>query len=384
MAADTMTPLELLTARDLYGINGFESSDWQVIDTNADGTLLSMLMEYGVWQCNGSGAEFTQAVDPTAYTEPDGATGLRANELAMSDTGTRIIFVMNRWRSAAGADFDQDDVMAWDATAGTVRMTADSSPEYGKTNVWITPDGSRVLYKATGLGWCIADYGAATRTVVPVPIATYSGTAVGTSDISVIFHAKTQVSTAGGELITTIDGAVQDLFAATDLDADDAPMMSTDGAYIAFIHDRDDDDNLYVGYINDEDPPIDAPRVTGIEFSPGAIGRTSGAEVTVTVTIADATATQYYEIDADVLNGGAPFNEKPAQRHESFRDDGQSPDQTAGDGIFTGTIRATSAMDTFTGSEITVRIGVEEDQDGTANTYPERYCVADTIVAVAP
>ena len=157
--------------------------------------------------------------------------------------------------------------------------------------------------------------------------------------------------------------------------------MSSDGATIAFTHTYKSSPSvraLYVGHLNLIGDSTDAPDINWIRISPPEMPRDdSEAELLVTVQVDDSAGLEtIVDIGRAVLDDGAEFETSaPVSLSPPF-DGGNDPDEVAGDGIYTFTCTPASGLASFTGNEVTIRVGIE-DADGNA-------AVADVVLPITP
>ncbi len=355
--------------------------DIRAIDCTGDGSTIYINDddEHHVWTCGSDGTGFTELIDPSLFTRFADSVGLWINELAVNDAGDRIAFTMSRWSPLD----DQDEIFAWDSTNGFQRLTTDDDPERGKSSLGISLDGTKILFRATASdpdpSWYISEL-AGTPTAVPgVPL---NGEGAGNGDMSLIFRSNPTFSDSGGSLTTVSTGKTRQLFAGLGIDADGGLNINGTGDLIGFTHTYKSSPSvraLYTGLIGSMDGENGAPVIEWIRVSPPTISKAdTGAELIVTVKISDSGGLgDIHDIDRDILDDGDffPSGEEPLSVSPLY-DGGNAPDITAGDGIYSATCTATTDMPDFSGSSVTIRVGVE-DADGNA-------VVADVSVAVTP
>ncbi|MBN1948019.1 MAG: hypothetical protein JW797_20290 [Bradymonadales bacterium] len=379
MVGETCTRLELREAFE----EGF--NEINVMHTNADGSDVFFRDggKHHIWHINQNGLDFVEVIDPGDYVESDESRGMWIGDFDVNDGGGHFVFEMTRWVPPPGTGTfdDQDDILTWRSTTQFTRLTADTDPEIGKSNVLISPDGSSILFVAFGENKTyVSDFaGSSIQAIDNFP---GTGSVAASGDMQWLFWANTTFGDSGG-LLASRNGVVRrQLFAGTTLNANGSLNMSIDGRRIAFRHHYASSPHrhaLYYGWLYITDDLTDAPDIEWVRMSPPEMPRDdSEAYVVITVEIADDDGLETINrVEQDVLDGGDYFasGEDPVSV-SALRDDGQGRDLVADDGIYTAVCTPTSKMATYTDDEVTVRIAL---QDTAGNAV-----VADVVLSITP
>jgi len=187
-------------------------------------------------------------------------------------------------------------------------------------------------------------------------------------------------SSANGGRLTQTNGAGRlDLFPASPISfgANGGNLsISDDGNKVSFVRLEGGHAGMYVGYLNNPGAVPDAPTIHNIAFDPAAMPRDDpSARVTLTSQIsdpqglADIERTSTDELLEGVRTSG---NDCPAYFNYAANDLGTSPDETAGDGVFSSLGQPGSTIDTL--DQVTIRVGAQD--------ISKTVVVADTILLI--
>ena len=359
--------------------------DWvDDLHTTADGEYV-LFRDYGsdVWRVKQDGSGLTKIIDDAAVPCVDG-TGAEIYDMAVSADGGAIAFQMVVRRLVDGSEVLDREIFAWQNGTAT-ELTVDRQGLYCKGNVAISGDGQTVVYQdwEDDKFYAIGADGANSRALE------YAGFNFGglglTHDGTQMFYSDANAD--GGRLVETDGSGVLDLFpawnvTAISLGATYDAQISRDGTHVFFRFEYATfpfKNALYLGHLNDVDAVPGAPQIESIAFSPVALPR-GDADARIVLTTAPSDPQGLADITrvvADELLEGkhvADSANLPAYFYFAPHDDGESPDATAGDGVYStegqpgGKISELGAM--------TVRVGVKD--------ATETVVVADTVLAIGP
>ncbi|NQE52231.1 hypothetical protein C5S29_01460 [ANME-1 cluster archaeon GoMg3.2] len=348
------------------------------IQTTADGGYVYFKdfvpNDHDVWRVAHIGGSPELIIDD--YLVPhDSGPGWSVSKFAISDDGNAIAFTLNGYRGDAdyfGLDSyrSKKELFVRDATGGYRQLTNDED-NVEKSNLAISGDGSTIVFYAGSphKWYSIKSDGSAMIFLedagynIGGPVLNYDGTKMFYSD-----HK-------GGRLVNTDGSGGIDLLPEfpIQITADYDLCISDNGHRISF---RKSYTGVYVGYLNDPDAVPDAPVIKSIAFDPPAMPRGDpDAVIVLTSEISDPQGlVDIKRTSTDELVDGRleHYGNIPVSFSHAANDIGRTPDQTAGDGIFSSAGTPASKIDEL--DQMTVRMGVK-DASGTV-------VVADTVLFI--
>ncbi|MCK4824597.1 hypothetical protein KA005_53085, partial [bacterium] len=188
----------------------------------------------------------------------------------------------------------------------------------------------------------------------------------------------------GGRLVNTDGSGGINLFprynvATITISATWDPCISDDGRRVSFRFGYSSwpfKEALYIGHLNDPDAVVDAPLIHNIVFNPRFMPRDdSGSSIILKSKISDPqglTDIDRTSIDHMIEGRFRSIQNSPAYLRYAPNDDGNPPDETAGDGIFSAECEPGEMINEL--DQMTVRVG--------AMDASKTVVVADTILSI--
>jgi hypothetical protein len=357
-ATDWVYKVEGGTATKIFQTTDYaEIASAAEIQTTADGEYVyfldSGINDRDVWRVGHAGGAPAKIIEDTEVTL-NGYPGRQVSQFVISADASTIAFALyGYWDSGFR---DRPEVFVKDG-GGYTQLT---NTGYGKSNLAISGDGTTIAYTANYKRYAIGSDGS-NQIVLETTGWNFGGLGL-TYDGSQMFYYD---DGANGGRVTNTDGSGRlDLF----------PAWNVGTITIAAVHDADISNNgrrvtfrcgdaLYIGFLNDPTAAPDAPTIHNIAFDPAAMPRgDSSARVILTSQIsdpqglADIQRTSTDELLDGVLEHGG--YDCPAYFYHAANDVGTSPDETAGDGVFSSRGQPGTTIDTL--NQMTVRMGVQD------------------------
>lgn len=343
------------------------------IYTTTDGEWVHFVAGGDIWRVRHDGSSWNKVVDDANVLCTASGYGAGIGCLAISADGSAAAFTMIVNRDYPGHTTSDAEVFV--LASGTVRqLTDDGQGGTAKAGVWISGDGSTIVYT-----------NAVDRKHIAIKPDGTGKTTLEAGDIfchgALTYDGAVFVGFTPLALVNTDGSGVQQLFPSNWIAASDSLCINADATRIFFRFEYDDGQDkarLYMGYLNDPNAVPDAPAVGSITFSPPAVPRgDAGAQLQLDVGISDsAGVSDVTRVDAfELLDGQLQGDVARLPAYFATpRDNGQGFDSTAGDGIFTTDGLPGGSVNSV--DEMTVRIGVE--------AADHTFVVADTVLAVGP
>jgi hypothetical protein len=342
-------------------------ADVEELAINADGTALVFRDSTRIWSMDQNGGGLDWIVKASEVVAIGGKGESLGNMAAAADGNTIafILFVRN-----TATNLLSTEVFCLHGGVMT-QITDDRQGVIGKApGILISGDGSTIIYldAAQGKYIAVAPDGSHWRAVAPIggnATLSWCITADGTKMI------WSDGSAGGGRMINTDGTGAFDLLPAwnvmTMTIAMTGPLaIAGDGQHMVFRYEYAQwpfKRCLYVGHLNDADAVIDAPKIHNIAFSPAAMPRGNpNATVVLTTMItdpdgaADIQATAADELINGLINGNSA--DLPVYFSFSPLDDGNAPDATAGDNIYSAVGQPGGKINDY--STMTVRVGARD------------------------
>jgi Tol biopolymer transport system component len=351
---------------------------WGGIQITADGEWV-YFREYAddLWRVGQDGSSPERIIDD-ASVRHDGNTGFQVYEFDISADGNTIVFGLNgywdngilRWKHELFA-FNGGNYQQLTSDDGNLLKSNPTISGDGSTivfchwgdNKWysIKPDGSdKIELGDRGLNIAGADL-------------THDGTKMLYND----------ALANAGRLVNTDGSGCLDLFPwRIGPNPTDNLYISHDGRRVSFTtrYGIPAAEALYVGYFNEPSIVTDAPIIHSIEINPQTMPvNDPNAIVTLTSQISDLQGlSDLNDCTVDELLDGRLVEKKSTNLPVYFNfdpnDDGNIPDQTADDGLYTSEGEPGDRINEF--SSMVVRIG--------ASDFSNNVAVADVILSIGP
>lgn len=336
-----------------------------------------------IWRCSHAGGTAELVVNDTDVILHNGFPASQVADFRISGDGGSLVFTTYAYWGDGGYT-SRSELFAQVGGAYT-QLTTDGD-DYTKTNPRISGDGSTIVF-SRGLGdsWYSIhpdgtnelDLGAAGFNLGG-PELIYDGSKMFYSDSESEGTVFLNTDGSGRQNIVPAWNITNIAIGATHHHAvsDDATRVSFYTQYGVLPENA----AFYVGYL--EDPEIidssvsDAPLIDSITFSPEAFPR-SDPEATLLLLasisdpdgLADVTNAA---VDAMIDGVHSGYADVPAYFYHSPRDDGESPDEIAADGVFTSSASAGEMLDTL--DAVTIRVS--------AMDASKTITVADTVLTI--
>ena len=350
------------------------------IQTTADGGYVYFKdfvpNDHDVWRVAHSGGSPELIIDD--YLVPhDSGPGFSVIDFAISDDGNAIAFILNGYRDhdyfGIASYRSKSELFVRDATGGYRQLTNDED-DVEKSYLAISGDGSTIVFYARSpqYKWYSLKSDGSAKIAVDEGGISYAGPVLNYDGTKMFYADKTGNC---GRLVNTDGSGGIDLLPKFPIQiaADCDLCISDNGHRISF---RKSYTDVYVGYLNDPDAVPDAPVIESIAFDPPAMPRGDpDAVIVLTSEISDPQGlADINRTSTDELVDGRleSYDNIPVYFNHAAKDGGWTPDETAGDGIFSSAGRPATKIDEL--GQMTVRMGVKDDS-GTV-------VVADTVLSI--
>ena len=320
-----------------------------------------------IWSIDSTGDSLTEVVY-CKDVDRDGGKGGGMGEYDISDDGSKIAFTLdgywdneNKYHSKKGELFLKDG-------SGISQLTNDSEQTL-KGYPCLSDNGNIIVFHSYISGvenlWYSIQADGLNRRAISGHGYNFCGADI-THDGSVFIHGEGDAK--GGKLIPT-DGST-----GIEIFPDNYPrdlqlylwsdvQMSADGKKIAFLYDGIVDDKearcVYVGYFNNPFAVPDAPLIENITCDPVVIPKNNpDAEIILKARISDPQGTDdLWNVVSNEMVDGVKTSSSyvPVWFQWEPKDNGEEPDMTADDGIYTTLGKPRSIIGEF--DRMSIRIG---------------------------
>jgi len=318
-----------------------------------------------IWMIGQGGGLPTKVVEDTEVTL-EGSQGYNVEYFAISDDASVIAFSLTGYWLDEAINYKQELFVL--TSVGLSQLT-DDTENANKDYVHISGDGSTIVYN-DGATWFSIQSDGSSQTELETAGFNFGGLDL-TNDGTQMFYDD--VAANGGRLTNTDDSQRLDLFpswnvATITLAVTWEASISDDGNRVAFLFQYSTwpfKEAVYVGYLNDPDAVTGAPTIESIALDPAAMPRgDSEASVTVTAEISDPQGlADIVRTSTDELSEGlhGTWADMPVYFNHVVHDDGVSPDDLAGDGLFTTICSPGDMIDAL--DEVTVRVSAQDESN---------------------
>ncbi len=348
--------LEGGTTTELEAVGDFSWPWWhtgpQSIQATEDGQTVYFWTGRDVWKISHDGTGLANVIDDAAY---------RVSDFSVSGDGSVVAFL-------AGVEAKDREIHV--LNAGTFSQLTSDGDTDTKTRVIISRDGSTIVYdswNANDVYRAIDADGSNPRDICKAD-HNFGGWDL-TRDGSKMFY--NDMSGNNGRLVNTDGSGVFNVMPENLLTVFGFARISADGSRVCFTrHSGYYLDQVYVGYLNQTGVVPGQPVINSVSYGPPTAPKNAAG--TPILSVIDLTAPQGVSETSvrELSNGQRASGTWPLAVWSGPRDDGDGPDVTAGDGIYTVEYRTESTASDY--DELTVRFGVKD----TANTVT----VVDTVV----
>lgn len=326
-----------------------------------------------IWRMTGSGGGVEKIME-YLDVQRDLGTGAGLSDFVISDDASTIAFILTGYIDNQNSFHYKSEVFTM--KGHTFQQLTNDTTNLVKDYLTISGDGQTIVYNNGGeMKWYAIQSDGSGKT----PLVDGAFNVAGPDlcyDGSMLFYSDGSAN--GGRLVKTDGSWIYDLF--PDMGYESLYTyrildISDDGQRTGFIH-RDDNYNnaLYVGFLNQPNAVNDAPVIESINFEPASMPTGDpDAKIILTSDISDPQGLADIEWVSvtEILDGTrSVFSYVPVFFQEWPHDDGELPDQIAGDGIFTSEGEPGGKIDEV--DHMTVRLGVMD--------YSKTVVMADTIL----
>ena len=337
------------------------------IETTAGGDYVYFMEDRDdVWRIRHGGGTPEKVIEDTEVPREEGSQshGRKVKDFAISADGSTIAFVLYYYVDPTDGDRFKEELFVLDGD-GYRQLTNDDKNVY-KSYFDISGDGTTIVFSASSpqnKWYSIHSDGSAK--IALEAVGSGGDLALNYDGMRMFYY---DAGANGGRLVNTDGSGSIDLFpswsaGAIMIAATFDLCISDDGRRVSFRY-ISGGGPLYIGYLNDPDAVPDSPTIHNIVFDPPAMPRGDpDARVIVTSEIsdpqglADIERTSINELVDGRLEGSS--SNVPVYFYLSYyggtRDEGDWPDETAGDGIFSNAGRPGGKIDEL--DQMTVRMG---------------------------
>jgi len=364
---------KILDAGDYDDVNGV----WQ-IQCTADGNYVYFMEDRDdLWRVGYGGGTPERVIDDAAVPR-DGGPGSHLKGFSISDDGNTIAFRLDGYLDDKGAWIGKSELFVFDG--GTFRQLTNDDPAVTKDFLDISGDGSTIVYGGKDTWYSIKADGSQRTEIAPKwfnakdPSLTYDGAQV--------LYVDSEAD--GGRLANTDGSELFDIFPKWDvneiaLGITYEGILSDDGSRVAFIFEYASypfKRALYVGHFGNPDVVSGSPVIEDITFTPASMPRAADATVVLTSKISDPQGlgdikqTSNSELVDGILESDS--SKLPVYFHPSAKDNGEDPDSTAGDSIFSSLGQAGGMVNEM--EMVTIRMAARDSDDTVV--------LADTVLGI--
>ena len=336
------------------------------IETTAGGDYVYFMEDRDdLWRIRHGGGTPEKVIEDTEVPREEGSQshGRKVKDFAISADGSTIAFVLYYYVDPTDGDRFKEELFVLDGD-GYRQLTNDDKNVY-KSYFDISGDGTTIVFSASSpqnKWYSIRSDGSAK---IALEAVGSGGNLALNYDGTRMFYYDAGAN--GGRLVNTDGSGSIDLFpswsaGAIMIAASFDPCISDDGRRVSFRY-ISGGGPLYVGYLNDPEAVPDSPTIHNIVFDPPAMPRGDpDARVIVTSEISDPQGLADIErtsIDELVDGRLESSSNVPVYFYLGYyggtRDEGDWPDETAGDGIFSNAGKPGGKIDEL--DQMTVRMG---------------------------
>ena len=374
------------TARDsIFCVSGgtmvkiFDKSDYAEINyvnelrTTAIGDVVFFREDNDdIWSVAAAGGAPTRVVNDSEVPR-DGGSGRKVRWFDVSDDGATIVFSLYAYYNGNDT-ITNPEIFVQDGT-GYRQLTSDPGTSE-KTHLELSGDGSTaVTYDMVSDWWTAVDIETGAETLLHPTSYNVAGAVLPFNGSRVFFNDN---GTRGGKLIRADGSDGIDLFPSAPIyiGATYSPQISGDGSRVAFVYGTN---LLYTGTLWPVAGLDPGPTVHSISFDPPEMPDNNPDATVVlmaAITDPDGLANVAGTSLDHLLNGTREefSSELPVYFTWNPQDDGQPPDATAGDGIYSSLGETGGQYPAITNG--TIRVSAQDD-DG-------HVFVRDVVLFVCP
>jgi len=314
------------------------------LETTAEGDYVYFRDGREIWRIGHNGGAPELLIKDENVQRIEG-TGRDFGELVVSADGNIIGFVVKQYKDSENHLKRKHEVLVYNR--GTITQITNDTEHVYKEHLDMSGDGSTIVFSAgsdVDKYYSIKSDGT-NKTEIENLHSNFAGLSLTYDGSKVLYNDG---GGRGGRLLNTDGSGGMDIFPRTGagniaISMYDNLYISDDGARISFryqIRTFPSRYALYVGYLNDVSGVSDAPVIESINFDPPSMP-TNDADATIKLLakINDPNGLEniQYVSATEIIDGKKeqPSSEVPVYFYQNPKDNGNPPDQTAGDGIYT-------------------------------------------------
>ncbi|MBU0640390.1 MAG: hypothetical protein KKB50_16115 [Planctomycetes bacterium] len=312
---------------------------------------------YDIWRVRHDGSGLEKVVEDTAVPRDSGQS-IWVGDYGISASGGMIAFEIQRYKLSGGSWATKEELFVLEG--GVFRQLTNDDPKKGKDHVVLSPDASTVLfYRWSPSEWCTMSSAGGSATVIDEFPG--GGSVVTNNDGGLLLDSHGQTIMPDGSLRHSFPYGWETIAGTL--------SMSSNADHVAFIiRTQSLPTNKYamvVGHFNDPQAVADAPVIESATFTPAVMPTGDpDARVLLTIQVSDPQGlADLVSVGREPYVDGVNVRGNPPVYFTTPRDDGQAPDVTAGDGIYTAEGKPGSTIDAH--DQMTIRVQARD----AANTY---------------
>ncbi len=324
----------------------------QQLRTTDNGAYVYFSDSRDIWRISHNGAGLSKVIE-TANVPLNEQTGEidSIEEYDVSADGSIIAFLAEK-------QYDAKEVFV--LQSGEYDQLTSDGTTHKNDNLAISGDGSTIVYdpyNETDYYTAIAPDGSNSRHICESGY-NFAGFSLTANGFRMLYNDNLA---GGGRLANTSGSSVFNLMPEDLLWITDLGGMSADGARICFCQRYESHParhRLYVGYLKQSGVVSNEPQVSSVNYEP-AFAPKDQEDASIISTFAVTAAEGVSDVTIRLISNGMVIDaDEPLDVWKGPRDDGVSPDETAGDGIYTVEYRTTNATSNY--DQVTIRIGVRD------------------------